>query len=266
MNLENVCRNVIDIATEVGKFIQKEAKNFTLSQIEHKGINDLVSYVDREAERMLVEQLKELVHESGFITEENEKYKKLTDQPYHWVIDPLDGTTNFMHGLPIYAISIALMDHERVLLGLVYELNRDEVFYAVQGKGAYLNHQRMHVSGVEHLRDGLLATGFPYRDFAQVPAYLEIIRELLQKSHGVRRIGSASVDLAYVAAGRFEGFFEYNLNPWDVAAGALLVEEAGGIVSTFDGGRDFIFGKEILAACKVHPEILYLIQKHWFKT
>jgi myo-inositol-1(or 4)-monophosphatase len=263
MNWEKICKQVVEISTEVRLFIIEQSRNFDLSKIEMKGMNDLVSYVDREAEQRIVEKLRKILPQSKFIAEENPDFKVKTQDELHWIIDPLDGTTNFLHGLPIYAISIGLQCEDKMIVGIVHEINKDECFAAWQGGGAYCNGQPIRVSPIQALQDSLLATGFPYRDFDQVPAYLDIIKELMRKTHGLRRMGSAAVDLAYTAMGRFQGFFEYNLNAWDVAAGALLVQEAGGRVTDFSGGEDFVFGKQIVAGCAIQPAFLEVIQKHW---
>ena len=265
MDFETICKEVVKITREIGDFIKKEAESFDLSRIEHKGMNDLVSYVDREAEKQLIAKLKALTPDCAFFSEEDENNKSITDKPLHWIIDPLDGTTNFLHGLPIYAISVALMHENELVVGVIHELNRDECFYCWKGGGAYCNEQKIQVSPIKELSESLLGTGFPYRDFDKVPSYLEIIKEFMEKTHGLRRMGSAAVDLAYVAIGRFQGFFEYNLNAWDVAAGALLVKEAGGHVSTFNGDGDPVFGKEIVAACSIHPQMLEVIQEYWYE-
>lgn len=264
MNLEKLCKQILAVTAEVSEFIAEQARLFKPSQIETKGKNDLVSYVDREAEALIVSQLKLIFPEGAFITEENPDFKSLTNEPYHWIIDPLDGTTNFLHGLPIFSISIGLMYYDKVVLGVVHEVNRNETFYAWEGGGAYCNGERIYASTAYEMKDSLLATGFPYRDFDQFPAYLEVIKTLMHQTHGLRRMGSAAVDLAYVAMGRFQGFFEYNLNSWDVAAGALIVQEAGGTVTDFKGGKDYVFGKQILAAGSIHPEMLKGIQKYWY--
>lgn len=263
LDLETLSRQVILVSKEVGTFLRKEAQVFDVSKIEHKGINDLVSYVDREAEKKLVKRLQELIPDCGFYTEEDDQNKTITEKEFHWIIDPLDGTTNFMHSIPIFATSIALMQEDELVLGVVYEVNRDECFYAWKGGGAYCNQKPIQVSGINNLSNALLATGFPYRDFDQAPVYLNIINDMMRHSHGLRRMGSAAVDLCYVAIGRFEGFFEYNLNAWDVAAGALIVQEAGGTVSTFTGGNDYLFGREMVAACGIHPQMIELIGRHW---
>lgn len=261
--MQQLLQEVIVLVKEVGEFIRSEAQNFDESKIEYKGKNDLVSYVDKEAEKRLVQGLAELLPGSGFIAEEGTS--KHQSDTYNWIIDPLDGTTNFTHGLPIFAISVALVKRKELSLGIVYDVMKDECFHATKGNGAYLNHVPIHVSQVKSLEKSLLATGFPYYNFDQMKQYLSILDECMQQTHGLRRMGSAAIDLVYTACGRFEGFFEYNLNAWDVAAGALIVQEAGGKVTDFKGGGDFLFGREIVAGSAVQPQMLKLIQKHWNK-
>lgn len=264
IDLVKTVEEVIKVSRKAGGFIREESKKFSASSIEHKGFNDLVSYVDKEAESMIVAELSVLLPEAGFIAEEGTSDKK--GEQYNWVIDPLDGTTNFIHGLPVYAVSIALMQENEVVLGVVYEINRDECFFAVKNGGAYCNAQKISVSAAPTLSKSLIATGFPYYNFEQMPKYLSILNELMQKSHGLRRMGSAAVDLAYVACGRFEGFFEYNLNAWDVAAGILIVQEAGGKVTDFSGGNDAVFGRELVSSNNhIHHELLTEIKKEWNK-
>ena len=262
MNLRQLCQNVTIIARSAGAFIKHEAAGFDRSKVELKGFNDLVSYVDKQAEEQLVKQLRELLPEAGFITEE--ETDTVQKERFNWIIDPLDGTTNFTHGLPIFSVSIALMEGEEIVLGVVYEPNRDECFYAYTGGGAFCNDNPIAVSKAPALKDALVATGFPYYDFGQMQQYLQVLGSFMGKSHGVRRLGSAALDLAYVACGRFEGFFEFNLNAWDVAAGALIVQEAGGRVSKFTDGGDYVFGREIVASNgNIHPEMLETIAAHW---
>ena len=261
IDLEKTLTNTKALVLDVGDFIRQESSNFSVSDIEHKGFNDLVSYVDKSAEEKLVAGCATILPQAGFIAEEGTSNK--TGDTYNWIIDPLDGTTNFTHGLPVYAISLALMQDNEVILGIVYEINRDECFYAIKGQRAFLNDQEIAVSKAQHLSESLLATGFPYYDFDQMNIYLQILNDFMQKTHGLRRMGSAAVDLAYVACGRFEGFFEYNLNAWDVAAGAFIVQQAGGKVTDFKGGSDYIFGREIMAACSIHQEMLNVIQNRW---
>jgi myo-inositol-1(or 4)-monophosphatase len=264
MNLESIRQGVRNISLEVGEFIRKEGAAFDWSRIEQKtSFNNLVSYVDKEAERRLVSVLKTLVPEAGFITEEG-TVEQSDKQEYNWVIDPLDGTTNFLHGLPIFAISIGLIRNNQPILGVVYHIGRDECFHAIEGGPAYCNDRVIHVSGIQSLQESLLATGFPYYHSDKRDIYLDIIKEFLTQSHGIRRLGSAAIDLAYVACGRLEGFFEYNLNPWDVAAGVFIVQQAGGKVTDFKGGNNFLFGGELCAGnANVHGEMLQVIKSRW---
>lgn len=260
--MQQLLQDVIVLAKETGEFIRQESRKFDHSKIEYKGKNDLVSYVDKEAEKRIVAGLSKILPGSGFIAEEGTSNRK--SDTYNWVVDPLDGTTNFAHGIPVFAVSIALMKRNELTLGVVYEVNRDECFHAVKGQGAFLNHFPITVSPIKTLDKSLLATGFPYYNFEQMSQYLVILDEFMKSTHGLRRMGSAAVDLAYTACGRFEGFFEYNLQPWDVAAGALIVKEAGGMVSDFNGGSDYIFGRQIIAGNEVQPAMRELIKEHWF--
>lgn len=260
--LQKLLEQTQEIAKSVGAFIRKERQHFNVEKVEHKGFNDLVSYVDKEAERRIVEQLTEIFPEAGFITEEGTNTTRA--DIYNWVIDPLDGTTNFIHGLPIFSVSIALMDRDEVILGVVYEINLHECFYAIKGGGAFCNETPIHVSQAPNLAASLIATGFPYYNFELIDKYLAALKSLMQSTHGLRRFGSAAVDLAYVAMGRIEGFFEYNLNSYDVAAGSLIVKEAGGIVTDFSGESNYIFGRQIVATnSKIHTEFLKELNRIW---
>lgn len=261
-NLEHITMEVARIARKAGAFISKEAENFASHHVELKGKSDLVSYVDKETEKMLVAELRQLIPAAGFITEENTISQE--QREFTWVIDPLDGTTNFVHGLPTYAISIGLMEGGEVVSGVIYEVNRAECFYAWKGGGAYLNGASISVTQADKIDDSLFATGFPIYNFEKLESYLAILNKLMKNAHGLRRVGSAATDMAYVACGRYEAFFEYNLNPWDVAAGVIIVQEAGGKVSDFKGGTDFLFGKELVAAGPVHAELLKVIGEHWY--
>jgi myo-inositol-1(or 4)-monophosphatase len=262
MHLEKVARQVIEIAKEAGGFIREQRKTFTPDKIEIKGLNDLVSYVDKTAEQLIVSGLQKVLPEAGFITEEK-TIDKISDQ-YNWIIDPLDGTTNFIHGLPVYSVSIALQEYDKLVVGVVYEINQDECFYAWEGSLAYLNGNEIRVSSSPAINKSLLATGFPYFDFSKQPAYIALFTELMQSCHGLRRLGSAAVDLAYTACGRFDGYYEYNLNPWDVAAGILIVRQAGGDVVNFKGGHECLSARELLATNgRITAELLRTIQKHF---
>ncbi|MEJ0054846.1 MAG: inositol monophosphatase family protein [Bacteroidota bacterium] len=264
IDLLSIEKNVMNVCHEVGDFIHREGSLFDRSRIEQKeGFNNLVSYVDKESEKKLVSALSKILPGSGFIGEEGTNIDGTNG--YRWIIDPLDGTTNFTHGLPIFAISIGLALNDKIVLGIVYEVNKKEMFHTVEGSPAFLNDKEIHVSSISTLQQSLLATGFPYYEFDKMEAYLEIIKKFLKQSHGVRRLGSAATDLAYVACGRFEGFFEYNLNPWDVAAGTFLVQQAGGIVTDFKGGSNFVFGGELIAGCSVQPKMLEVITTEWNK-
>lgn len=251
-----------EVAKEVGAFIRKERQHFDVKKVEHKGFNDLVSYVDKEAERQIVDRLSVMLPEAGFITEEGTNTTK--GEIYNWVIDPLDGTTNFIHNIPVFSVSIALMEDQELILGVVYEVNRHECFYAMKGGGAYCNDTRIKVSEAPNLSASLIATGFPYYNFELIDKYLATMKSLMQKTHGLRRFGSAAVDLCYVASGRTEGFFEYNLNSYDVAAGALIVKEAGGKVTDFKGGDDFVFGRNIVASNgAIHADFMGVLAEFW---
>lgn len=262
IDLSVILEQTIETAKTAGAFIRKESKTFDRSKIESKGLNDLVSYVDKEAEKIIVSRLKEILPEADFIAEEGTEVQSGKD--YTWIIDPLDGTTNFIHGIPIFAVSIGLKYHEELVLGVVYEVNFDECFYARKGNGAFMNGQPIHVSKPSTLSESLVVTGFPYSAFEKIDDYLKILRKLMETCHGLRRLGSAATDLCYVACGRAEGFFEYDLKPYDVAAGVVILTEAGGSVSDFSGGNDFLFGREILASnSHIHLEFLSEIQKIW---
>jgi len=270
MDLNKVLNQVIQLSKEAGEFIQTEGKSFDLSKVEYKGHNNLVSYVDKETERMLIQSLKKILPGSGFIAEEGTE--NVIKEQYNWIIDPLDGTTNFTHGLPVYSISIALVeqnsaspDDVKTILGVVHDPNRDECFHALSDGKSYCNETEIRVSDNPNLQESLMATGFPYFDFEKLARYMELLKNFMPKTHGFRRMGSAAIDLVYVACGRFDGFFEYNLNPWDVAAGALIVQRAGGLVTDFKGTENFLFGKEILAGNKLQPEMLKLVQDFWAK-
>lgn len=261
INLAEITQKVRTICLDAANFIIAESKIFSSNKVELKGKSDLVSYVDKQTEKLLVDNLSKLIPNVGFITEEDTPDD--TNADYIWIIDPLDGTTNFVHGLPTYAVSVALMYKEELIVGVVHEVNRNESFYAWKGGGAYMNDNPIHVTEVNKIDDCLFATGFPYYQFHKMEEYMSILNELMKNCHGLRRIGSAAVDLAYVACGRCDGFFEYNLNAYDIAAGVLIVQEAGGKVTDFKGGGDYLFGREVVAAGEVHQAFLEVIRKHW---
>lgn len=262
MELSQIVPIVAECVRETGLYIASQRKTFQIQQVEIKSFNQLVSYVDREAEMQLAKKLSSIIPEAGFITEE-ETQNQISKQ-WNWIIDPLDGTTNFIHDLPIYSVSVGLMFEGVLKAGWVFHVPMDEMFYAWENGGAFLNEKPIKVAKNQSIQKALMATGFPYYDFKGMIPYLEVLKKCMQHSHGLRRMGSAAIDLAYVAAGRFDGFFEYGLNPWDVAGGALLIKEAGGIVTDFNGKDDYVFGKTIIAASpQIVPELISMIQEEF---
>lgn len=260
MDYQKLCTEVCELAKQTGSFIREEQKRFKTSTVEVKGHNDFVSYVDKTSEQRLVAGLSQLLPEAGFIAEEGTSTKK--GEIYNWIIDPLDGTTNFIHGYPCFAISIALQEADKTVIGVIYEINQNECFYTWKGGDAYLNGEKISVSETPILKDALIGTGFPYYDYGKLDQYLNLFRHFMQHSHGLRRPGSAATDLAYLACGRFDAFYEYSLSPWDVAAGAFLVQQAGGKVTDFSGGDNYLFGKEIVAGnVKAFKELLETVQR-----
>jgi myo-inositol-1(or 4)-monophosphatase len=261
--LQGICEKSIPVIKSAGHFIREELGKVSSGEIEEKSLNSLVSYVDKTAEERLVDGLRAILPESGFITEE-ETVAQETRQ-LSWIIDPLDGTTNFLFQIPVFSVSVALQKEGELVLGIVYEINRDECFYAWKEGGAFLNGQPIKVSGRETLAQSLIATGFPYYDYSRTPKYMEVLTTLMQSTRGIRRLGSAAVDLAYVACGRFDAFYEYSLHIWDVAAGILLVREAGGVVSDFQGKEKDLNGAEIVAGNpSVHKECRAIVGKAFY--
>ncbi|NBC82171.1 MAG: inositol monophosphatase [Bacteroidetes bacterium] len=255
MNYLDICNQTVELAREVGHFIKNERDKISSDVIEAKGTNDFVTYVDQAAEKKIIEKLSRILPESGFIAEEGTSNKK--GEVYNWIIDPLDGTTNFIHGAPPYAVSIGLMENDRMVVGVVYEITLDECFYAAMGHPAYLNGKEITVSQTSKVAHSLIATGFPYTDFHRMETFMETLKDLFKNSHGVRRLGSAATDLAYVACGRYDAFYEYNLKPWDAAAGVFIIQQAGGHNSTFSNTDDYLFGKELVSTNKIlHKEFL----------
>jgi myo-inositol-1(or 4)-monophosphatase len=261
--LEQLTGSVADLAAEARSTVilpKLEACNWQRKDKDGEGRN-FVTDIDLETEAFLVKGLEQLLPGAGMIAEES----KGAEQPdgFEWVVDPIDGTTNLMHGLPPYCISIALLEHRKPVVGVILEIHANELFTAWRGGGAYLNGRAIHVSSTPQIADALLCTGFPYdqSDTAYFDQWIQLYSALARSSHGVRRLGAAAVDLAYVAAGRLDGFYEYNLEPWDVAAGVVLIQEAGGIISDFQGEDEVLFKKELVASNgKLHGELLNRIQ------
>lgn len=264
MNLQNICKQVCDLAIETGNFIREQKDKITIDIIDVKGVHNFVTYVDKEAEEKIVAGLENILPEAGFIAEEGTSEKQ--GEIYNWVIDPLDGTTNFIHGISPFAVSIALMKQDKVILGVVFEVMLKECFYAWEGGAAYLNGKEIHLSERKNISESFIATGFPYYAYDRLQPFLKTLEYFMLNSDGVRRLGSAATDLAYVACGRFEGFYEYSLSPWDVAAGAFIVQQAGGKVCDFSGNNNYIFGKEIIASNPhIHFEFLDVIKNIMIK-
>ena len=225
-------------------------------EVRAKNRNDYVTQVDRAAEAAILDVIRRAYPDHGFLAEESGASAGARPD-YRWIIDPLDGTTNFIHGFPQYCVSIALEHKGTLTQAVVYDPAKNELFTATRGRGAFLDDRRIRVSKCAQLADALVGTGFPFKEFSRIERYLGQLRTLMAESSGVRRAGAAALDLAYVAAGRLDAFWELGLSPWDMAAGALLIQESGGLVSGLDGGADFLARGEIAAATpKVLPQLL----------
>ncbi|MFB3132819.1 MAG: inositol monophosphatase family protein [Rhodothermales bacterium] len=239
----------VDAAWQAARVIRTHAGRLREADVRHKGVHDLVTNVDEASQALITRLLHDAYPDDAVLAEEGADPTAFAEgaDGYRWIIDPIDGTTNFTHGLPPYAVSIALQQGTEVVLGVGLEVAHEELFTAIRGSGTYRNGVRVRVSRRPTLDCSLLATGFPYRAFGHVDSYLKVFRRFMQQTRGVRRLGAAAIDLAYVACGRFDGFFETGLNAWDVAAGTLLVEEAGGRVTDYQNAPNPLFKKQILA-------------------
>ena len=256
---------ILNVATkaarEAGKIINRASQDVGSLKILTKDYNDFVSEVDRSAEEAIIKILKEAYPNHGFFGEESGKTN--VDAESIWIIDPLDGTTNFLHNFPCYCVSIALQERGVLTQAVIYDPVHNDLFTATKGRGAFLNDKRIRVTNRSKLQDSLISTGFPFKDFSYLDTYLEIFKDMAKKTSGLRRPGSAALDLAYVAAGYTDGFFEINLSPWDIAAGALLVQEAGGIVGDFEGNESWLKTGNIVAGNpKVFGQMLQVIAPH----
>jgi myo-inositol-1(or 4)-monophosphatase len=257
--LLNIAKSAV---SEAGKILIENLGTLSQTDIDTKGMNDFVTRVDTESERCIVDILKRETSDLGILTEET--VPETSQKSVRWIIDPLDGTTNYIHSFPCFAVSIALEVQNRIELGVVYDPLREELFHALKGEGAFLNGSQISVSRRSILGECFLATGFPFREHERIDPYLKVFKEMFLTTSGVRRAGSAVLDLAYTACGRFDGFWEMGLSPWDVAAGSLLIAEAGGSVSDWGGGSDFLFGRTIVGSNGlIHKEMLALIQEHF---
>ena len=258
-DLKALCAEIEIAARQAGEFIMKESATFDVRNTEIKGLNNFVSYVDKGSEKMLIEKLASLIPEAGFVAEEGTSVKK--GKKFNWIIDPLDGTTNFLHGVHPFAVSIGLMEDDEVIAGVVHEPGWNETFTAWKGGGAWLNGEKINVSPVPHLSGSLVATGFPYNLFDRLDPYMDLLKHLVRNTHGIRRMGSAAIDIAYVACGRYDLFYEYDLKIWDIAAGMLILREAGGRFSDFSGKMTDLDGSETLATnAFIYNEMLEIVR------
>ncbi|MFI3321515.1 MAG: inositol monophosphatase family protein [Rikenellaceae bacterium] len=249
IDYKQICLDVCEVARKAGEFIRIERKNFNISTIQtKKNDNDIVTYVDKESEKLIVSLLRPLVDGARFLTEEKTVEAEQNSSPYCWIIDPIDGTTNFAHGIAPYCVSIALMEGEKSVVGVVLEVVSNECFYAWKDSKAYVNDEEISVSKIEDLAHSLIATGMIAGSESRMGEYKALTDALMNRTHGFRRIGSAAANIVYVAAGRFDGFAQFNLNCWDVAAGVLIAERAGATVTDFSGGDNYIFGNEVIVS------------------
>ncbi|HRQ59005.1 MAG TPA: inositol monophosphatase family protein [Azoarcus taiwanensis] len=253
----------VKAARRAASIINRASGQLELIPVQAKAPNDYVSEVDRAAEAAIVEVLRDAYPEHAILAEESGLSAPSETAEFQWIIDPLDGTTNFLHGFPQYAISIALLKNGALDQAVVFDPTRNELFTASKGAGAFLNDRRIRVSRRIRLSEALIGTGFPFREFDHVDAYLGAFRELTQKTAGIRRPGAAALDLAYVACGRLDGFWEFGLQPWDMAAGALLIQEAGGLISDLAGESSYLdSGNVVAGAPKIFGQLLPIIQSH----
>jgi len=255
---------IIKAARRASQIINRASLDLEHLQVTTKRQSDFVTEVDKAAEAAIIDVLREAYPEYGILAEESgQTAGSAGGSEYQWIIDPLDGTTNFIHGFPQYAISIALAHRGQVTQSVVYDTVRNEMFTASKGGGAFLNERRIRVSKCIRLEDALIGTGFPYRIYDHIDAYLAIFKELARRTAGIRRPGAAALDLAYVACGRFDGFWEFGLSPWDMAGGALLISEAGGLVSDLAGNESYLqTGNVVAGTPKVFAQLLQVIDGH----
>ncbi|KKW67058.1 inositol monophosphatase [Lampropedia cohaerens] len=253
----------IKAARAAGSIINRAALDVEAVRVSQKQINDFVTEVDTASEEAIVQTLLGAYPEHGILAEESGRKHGKADADHLWIIDPLDGTTNFIHGFPVYAVSIALSYKGRIEQAVVYDPARNDLFTATAGRGAFLNDRRIRVSKRTQLKDCLISTGFPFRTGDDYAQYLQIFTEFSQRTAGLRRPGAAALDLAYVAAGFSDGFFESGLSPWDVAAGSLLVTEAGGLMGNFSGEADYLFQGECMAAApRIYGQMVPILSKY----
>ncbi len=256
-------REFKNVVGRAGQMVRQYHGKVRKSDIQHKATHDFVTEIDKQVEKFLVEEFTRLLPGSGFLTEEETVRK--TRGEFKWIIDPIDGTTNFIHGLFPVTVSVALRYREETIMGIVYEIGLNELYYADE-TGAYLNEKPIKVSAENNLENALIATGFPFKNYDRLEDYMKSFEYLMFHTSGIRRLGSAAADLVYVAAGRMDGFYEYGLNPWDVAAGAFIVMKAGGKISDFSGKARWLYGGEILATnALIHDEFLQVLRRFFDK-
>jgi len=252
----------VKAARKAGSIINRASLDLDLIKVAAKGRSDFVTEVDRAAEAAIIEVLKNAYPSHEILAEESGASKPEGGNEYTWIIDPLDGTTNFIHGFPQYAVSIGLQHNGQITQGVVYDPTRNELFTATRGRGAYLNDRRIRVSRRVKLQEALIGTGFPFRKLEHLDEYVRMFKRITEATAGIRRPGAAALDLAYVACGRLDGFWEFGLSPWDVAAGSLLIIEAGGLLSDFDGEPNYLTGGHIVCgAPKVFEQLLPMVQE-----
>jgi myo-inositol-1(or 4)-monophosphatase len=262
-NLHPMLNIAIKAARAAGAIINRASLDLDRLTVTSKGPNDFVTEVDQAAERAVIETLLHAYPDHAILAEESGRSMGSQTSDYVWIIDPLDGTTNFIHGFPQYAVSIALAFKGKVEQAVVYDPARNDLFYATKGRGAFLNDKRLRVSKRIRLADSLIGTGFPFRKGDNFKRYLKIMEELMPLCAGLRRPGAAALDLCYVAAGWYDAFFETGLSPWDVAAGSLIVTEAGGLVGNFTGDADFLYQREVLAGSpKVYAQLVPILASY----
>ena len=262
-NLHPMLNVAVKAARAAGALINRAALDVESVRVSQKQINDFVTEVDQAAESAIIETLLTAYPGHGILAEESGRAHGAKDSEYVWIIDPLDGTTNFIHGFPVYGVSIALSVRGRIEQAVVYDPTRNDLFTATRGRGAYLNDRRLRVAKRTRLAESLIATGFPFRPGDDFKRYQLVMGELMPRCVGLRRAGAASIDRAYVAAGFTDGFFESGLQPWDVAAGSLLVTEAGGLIGNFTGESDFLEQHECLAANpRIYAQLVSVLGKY----
>jgi myo-inositol-1(or 4)-monophosphatase len=258
--LHPMLNTAVKAARAAGSIINRAALDIEVLKIGRKGPNDFVTEIDRAAEQAIIDILLEAYPGHAILAEESGRERGAKDSEFLWIIDPLDGTTNFLHGFPVYAVSIALSFRGVVQQAVVYDPTRNDLFFASRGRGAYLNDRRLRVSRRTRLADALVGTGFPFRKGDNFKRYVKMFEEVMQACAGLRRPGAAALDLCYVAAGYYDGFFEMGLSPWDAAAGSLIVTEAGGLVGNFTGESDFLYQREMVAGNpKVYGQLVHIL-------